>query len=58
MTVLILNLYDLAFSGVFVFAGKGETSIVPSLHAHRGCTPKKMSRLFRRKATAPKKTRS
>jgi len=25
MTVLILNLYDLAFSGVFAFAGKGET---------------------------------
>jgi hypothetical protein len=58
MTVLILNLSDLAFSGVSAFAGKGETGIVPSLRGRRGCTPKKMSRLFRRKATAPKKTRS
>jgi len=40
---------DLAFSGALVFAGKGETSIVPSLHGHRACTPTKLSRLFRSK---------
>jgi hypothetical protein len=35
--ILILTLYDLAFSGVSVFAGKGETLLLKRLDDAHAC---------------------